>query len=218
MASAKVSLLHRQIARVHHRLILQTLLNALAWCWALAILLSAGWFLLQPYLMDGPPDWLRWTVAAGLLGAGTLLGVVLGLVRGPSQLMAALSLDSAFGLKERVTTSLTLAPEQAVSPAGQALLADVNQRINDLDVGSRFPVRLSWSAALVPVCAALLAVVAIFYQPIKGQARTTARNTGSEPAANAVHQHPEPVKLAFEFDDLDLTRGWYLLDGDDVVP
>src|SRR5439155_12686638 len=99
--------------------------------------------------------------------------------------MAALSLDSAFGLKERVTTSLTLAPEQAVSPAGQALLADVNQRINDLDVGSRFPVRLSWSAALVPVCAALLAVVAIFYQPIKGQARTTARNTGSEPAANA---------------------------------
>lgn len=185
MASAKVSLLHRQIARVHRRLVLQSLLNALAWCWAGAILLSAAWFLLQPLVMNAPPDWLRWTVAAGLVGTGTLLGGVLGLVRSPSRLMAALSLDSAFGLKERVTTSLTLAPEQRATPAGQALLADVNQRITDLDVGSRFPVRLNWSAALVPVCGALLAVVALFYQPILGQARTTPRNQGSEPPANA---------------------------------
>src|SRR5207237_5003784 len=78
-----------------------------------------------------------------------------------------------------------LAPEQEGTPAGQALLADVNQRINNLDVGSRFPLRLGWTAALVPACAALLALVAVFYQPIKGQARTTARNDGSEAAANA---------------------------------
>src|SRR5438270_8382961 len=93
MARAKVSLLHRQIARVHRRLVLQSLLNALAWCWAGAILLSAAWFLLQPHVMDGPPAWLRWTVAGGLVGAGTLLGGILGWVRSPSQLMAALHLD-----------------------------------------------------------------------------------------------------------------------------
>jgi hypothetical protein len=185
MASAKVSLLHRQVARVHRRLVLQTFLNSLAWCWAGAILLSAGWFLLQPYVIEGSPDWLRWIVASGLVGASTVLAIVLGLVRAPSRLMAALSLDSAFGLKERVTTSLTLAPEQETSPAGQALLADVNQRINDLDVGSRFPIRVGWTAALVPVCVALLALVAVFYQPIKSQARTTARNEATEPAPNA---------------------------------
>jgi len=185
MASAKVSLLHRQVARVHRRLVLQTFLNLLAWCWAGAVLLAAGWFLLQPYLIDAPPGWLRWVIAAGLVGAGTLLAVVLGLLQAPSRLMAALSLDSAFGLKERVTTSLTLAPGQEATPAGQALLADVNQRINDLDVGSRFPVRMGWTAVLVPACGALLALVAVFYQPIKSQARTTARNEGTEPAANA---------------------------------
>jgi hypothetical protein len=135
--------------------------------------------------METPPGWLRWAVAAGLVGAGTVLGVVLGLVRGPSRLLAALSLDSAFGLKERVTTSLTLGPEQAGSPAAQALLADVTQRLNDLDVGSRFPVRFTWTAALVPACAGLLALVAVFYQPIKGQARTTPRNDRSEPVVNA---------------------------------
>ncbi|HLJ94539.1 MAG TPA: hypothetical protein VKU02_15230 [Gemmataceae bacterium] len=185
MASAKVSLLQRQITRVRRRLILQTLLNSLAWCWAAAILLSAGWFLLEPALLDGPPRWLRWTVAGGLVGGATVLGVVLGLIRGPSQLIAALSLDSAFGLKERVTTSLTLAPEQKTTSAGQALLADVDQHIRDLDVGSRFPVRLTWTAALVPACAACLALVAMFYQPIRSQARTGIRNEGSQPAANA---------------------------------
>ena len=185
MASAKVSLLQRQVARVHRRLVLQTFLNSLVWCWAGAILLSAAWFLVQPYLIDGSPDWLRWTVAAALVGVSTLVATVLGLLRAPSRLMAALSLDSAFGLKERVTTSLTLAPEQKASPAGQALLADVNQRINNLDVGSRFPIRVGWPAALVPACVALLALVAVFYQPIKSQARTTAHNEATEPAPNA---------------------------------
>lgn len=185
MANAKGPLLHRQVARVHRRLVLQSILNALAWCWAGAGLLSVGWFLLQPHLIETPPEWLRWVVASGLAGAATLLAGALGLLWAPSRLMAALSLDSAFGLKERVTTSLTLAPEQEASPAGQALLADVNQRINDLDVASRFPLHLGWTAALVPACGVLLALVAVFYQPIKCQARTTARNEGSEPAANA---------------------------------
>jgi hypothetical protein len=185
MANAKVSLLHRQVARVHRRLALQTFLNSLAWCWAGAVLLAAGWFLLQPYLIDGAPDWLRWAVASGLAGVATLLAAALGLLRAPSRLTAALSLDSAFGLKERVTTSLTLTPEQEGTPAGQALLADVNQRINDLDVGSRFPIRMGWTAALVPACGILLALVAVFYQPIKSQARTAGRKDGAEAAPNA---------------------------------
>jgi hypothetical protein len=185
MANTKVSLLHRQVARVHRRLVLQTFLNSLAWCWVGAVLLSAAWFLLQPYLIGEAPGWVRWAVAGGLGSLATLLAVALGLVRAPSRLMAALSLDAAFGLKERVTTSLTLAPEQEASPAGQALLADVHQRINDLDVGSRFPIRIGWTAALVPVCGILLAVVAVFYEPIKSQARTAGRPDGSEPAPNA---------------------------------
>src|SRR5262245_31172005 len=155
MAIAKLSPLHRQVARVQRRLLLQTFLNCLVWCYVGAILLSAGWFLVQPLLLDAPPDWLRWAVAGGLLAAGTFLAVVLGILLSPPKLVAALSIDSAFELKERVTTSLTLEPEQEASPAGQALLADVAQKIHDLDVGSRFPVRMSWSVALVPVCATI---------------------------------------------------------------
>jgi hypothetical protein len=185
MARKVLSPLQRQVARVHRRLLVQLFLNSLVWCWAGAILLSAGWFLIQPLLIAQPPTWLRWAVAGGLMSAATILTIVLVILRAPSQLVAALSMDAQFGLKERVTTSLTLAPEQQSSPAAQALLADVNQRVSDLDVGSGFPVRMSWAAALVPVCAMLLAIVAVFYEPPKSQATAGNSNDLSKPPVNA---------------------------------
>ena len=180
MAKTGLSPLYKQLARVHRRLLVQSLLNALMWFWAGAILLAAVWFLLQPLVLEHPPQWLRWVVAGGLVGLGTVLAALCGALWAPSKLAAALSLDSEFGLKERVTTSLTLAPEQEATPAGQALLADVNQKINDLDVGSKFPVRMSWSAALVPACACLLALVALFYEPGKGTATAGTPNDAAK--------------------------------------
>jgi hypothetical protein len=186
MASAKLPPLQRQVGRVHRRLVLQSVLNTLVICWVGAILLAAGWFLLQPWVLEQPAAWLRWAVAGGLLALGTMVGIVLGIMRAPSKLAAALSLDAEFGLKERVTTSLTLAPEQETTPAGIALLADANQRVRDLDVGSRFPVRMSWTAALLPIGAALLAVVAVFYQPTKNsQANASTANDLQKPPPNA---------------------------------
>ncbi len=166
MASATVTPLHRQIARVSRRLFLQTLLDSLAWCWAGAFLLAAAWFLADP-LLPGEPraDGVRWAVAGGLFGAASVLGVLLAVLRAPTKLAAALSLDERFGLKERVTTSLTLAPEMHGLPAAQALFADVNERVGRLDVGERFPVRMRWNVALVPAGGLLLAAVAVFYDP-----------------------------------------------------
>jgi len=184
MAKRTLSPLQRQVARVNRRLFLQTLLNCLVWCWTGALILTAAWFLLQPYLLEAPPPWLRGTVAGSLLAAGAVLAVVLALVRSPSRLIAALSIDERFGLKERVTTSLTLAPEMVSTPAGQALLQDVNQRVDKLDVPSRFPVRVSWTAALLPVCAGLLACVAFFHEPQKGQATSTNQQETAQAALN----------------------------------
>ncbi len=167
MARSTPPLLHRQIARVGRRLFAQTLLNALAWCWAAALLLTLAWFLVQP-LAFAAPEWLRWAVAGGALAVGAAAAVVFAVVRAPSRLAAALSLDEKFGLRERVTTSLTLTPEQEATSAGKALLEDVGHRVAKLDVGSRFPVQVRWHAALVPAAAALLAVVAVFYQPPAG--------------------------------------------------
>jgi hypothetical protein len=171
MMALAVSPLQRQVARASWRLFLQSLFDKLVWCCATALALGAAWFVAEPYLLEAPDWWLRWAVAGGLLGGAILIALGLAFWRRPSRLTAALSLDEKFGLKERVTTSLMLEEYQKASPAGQALLADVNQRIAELDVGSRFPVRMSWTAALVPATALLLAAVAVFYEPPKGIAK-----------------------------------------------
>jgi hypothetical protein len=188
--------LNRQVARAGRRLFLQTLLNHLAVCCAAALGMGVAWFLIEPYVFEEPAAWLRWAIASGLLGAGILVGVALAFWKRPTLLTAALSLDERFGLKERVTTSLMLEKPQAASPAGQALLADVNQRIAEIDVGSRFPIRVSWTAALVPVAALLLAVVAVFYEPTKGEANTKAAEELTPPTINKAQMDEKLKKFA----------------------
>jgi uncharacterized coiled-coil DUF342 family protein len=185
MARPQPPPLQRQLRRVRRRLFWQTLLACLFWCWAGALALSAGWFLAQSFLIPSPPGWLRLAVAGSVLGSATLLGIFLGVLRTPGRLDAALLLDERFGLKERVTTSLTLEPQHQHTPAAQALLADANQRVSQLDVGTRFPVRVSWLATVAPVVAALLAVGAFYYQPPPTQAKASVEAKRSEPPANA---------------------------------
>lgn len=184
MESSKPSLMTRQIGRVNRRLFVQVFLNRLAWCWASALGLTVLWFLLQPFLVEAAAPWLRWAVAGGLVALGTVIAVVLARWAAPSHVTAALELDDRFGLKERVTTSLMLTPEQLASPAGKALLDDVHQKVEKLDIPSRFPVKLNWPAALVPTIALVIALVAVFYEPSPSEARNNPRDELSQAPVN----------------------------------
>ncbi len=160
------STLDRQVSRVRRRLFLGSLLALVAWGWVTALGGAVGWFLAQPYFIADPPVWLRWAVLGGLTGVATLAAVVLAIRRAPSAVNAALTLDDRFALEERVTTSLTLAPDEAASPAGQALLADVEQRLAAVRVSDRFPVALPWKpAALLPLAGLAVALIVLFWNP-----------------------------------------------------
>src|SRR5262249_46788777 len=161
-----------------------------------ALALAAVWFLLQPLILGSPPEWLRWAVAGGCVGVGAVLAVVLAVVRAPSRLAAALSLDEKFNLRERVTTPLTLPQELRSTAAGQALLEDVTQRVAKIDVAEKFPVRMSWQAVLVPAAGVLLALVALFYQPNTNQANANSVEEGKQPVANATEIEKKKEKLA----------------------
>jgi hypothetical protein len=185
MARPAPTPLQRQLHRVSRRLFWQTLLGCLVWCWSGALLLTAVWFLLQPHLLAEPPAWLRGALAGGALFGGTVLAVILAWRWTPSAVTAALLLDQKFELKERVTTTLTLGPGLEQSPAGQALLADVNQQVDKLDVGARFPVRLAWTDLVPPVATAVLALLAFYYQPAQSQANVRPQAAADEKPANA---------------------------------
>jgi uncharacterized coiled-coil DUF342 family protein len=184
MTGSSLLPLHRQLARVSRRLFLQTLADILAWCWSGALVLVALWLLADPLIPGERAEWVRWAVAGGIGLAGTMLAVLLAVLRAPSKLEAALSLDERFGLKERVTTSLTLDLHTAGLPAGQALLADTAERLAGLDVGERFPLRMRWTALLVPLAGLALAAVVFFYDPAHSQATTTPFDENKQPIAN----------------------------------
>ncbi len=155
-------LLRRKVGQVRRRMFLQAVLSLLPWTLAGAVLCTAVWhFLQRRYGLY--PDWL------GMLGLSTALAligsVIAVLLRMPSRAFSALALDEAFGLRERATTALLLSEEQRNTPAGQALIEDLRQRVVQLDVASRFPMRLPRRAWLVPAAAVVLALVVNFYNP-----------------------------------------------------
>jgi len=169
MNASPVLLLERQVQRVRNRLFAQLLLNRLIVAWCVGCGLMAVWVLARPYASYGlghaAKPWMDWTAGGSIFGLATILAVWQAIHRLPDKVSAALSLDERFGLRERVTTSLMLSPGESYSSAGQALLADVNDRVGTLHVGSKFPIRLGWKSALVPASAIALALLMVFYDP-----------------------------------------------------
>src|SRR5262249_54304761 len=114
-------------------------------------------------------------------------------VRRPTALEAALSLDHKFGLRERITTSVSLNAAERESSAGMALLADGEQHVAKLEVKSGYPFAPRWSAGGVPICAALLVCPALLYHPAEGNA--TPIDSDEKPLANAANIEKEIKKL-----------------------
>jgi hypothetical protein len=203
MASPNLLPLHRQIGRARRRLFIQALCVTLTWCWTGALAASALFLLLDKrfaFVPDGM-SWLPWAVTGGSLALATVLALALALLWLPSAEAVALTLDERFGLKERATTLLMLTPEQHQSPAGQALLADVTDRLARLDVGSRFPVRLTWHSALVPVCAVLLVLVSFMQRSAQagnGQSAETMSSTAVAENAPKINEKKNELKKKLE--------------------
>jgi hypothetical protein len=166
MANAPLSPLELQLRRARRRLFVQGLIDHLTTGWVIALGLAAVWLLVEPYLRFSVPVALRWAVFGGLAFAATLAAIVVTILRRPSPVAAALAIDERFGLHERVTTAVTLAPQQAASPAGVALLADVQHRLAPLRVGERFPLRLRRRAVWLPCLGVVVALLAVFWRPV----------------------------------------------------
>ena len=62
---------------------------------------------------------------------------------------------------------MTLSDTQRVSPAGVALLEDTRKKIASVDVPTRFPIAVPKSTWFVPAAAMALAILIIFYNPLR---------------------------------------------------
>ena len=165
MATSPRALVEKQVRKVRRRLTLQNFGQMLLVCWACALGVACLWFIGQSLVYSTCPEWLRWAVPGALLGAGALAALVITWLTAPALVTASLALDQRCELQERVTTLLTLPEDMLDRPAGQALAQDVHDQMIRLDAAGKFPVRVGWRTAALPVGAAGLMVLAAFFAP-----------------------------------------------------
>jgi len=197
--------LERPIRRVWRRLRFQRFLSALVWCWGATLAVLAGAFLaakLSAVTLPGPA-WLPFAVAGGL---GLVAAALFAAVSGPSRVDAAVAIDRAYQLNERLSTALTLPDDLRATDAGRAIVADAGRKLADLDVrtafGPKLP-RLAW-LPLVPGAVA----VALLFAPELSQLQASARTTRPKVDQKLVTEQAKALgkKLSSQRQELDKTK------------
>lgn len=134
--------IQQQVAVARHRMIVQQFLGIIAWS-LFATLLIAAVGLAIPKIWILPvaaTDW-TWSWVGGSLGAGLLIaGVWTWCVR-RSAIDAAIEIDRRCQLKERVSSALSLTPDEMDTEIGRALVQDAIYRVQRVDVRDSFVVR-----------------------------------------------------------------------------
>jgi hypothetical protein len=152
--------LEKQVRRVMRRLNFQQFVEVLVWCWVASLTLGLCWTVTEKVWRPILGPW--WITLVGSLALGMIAAVVIWLFKRPSSVEAAVALDKAFGLKERVSTTLTLPSDLRDSPAGLALIHDATKRVAVLDIGEKFNFQVPRTAWLPVIPAVLVFVVATF--------------------------------------------------------
>ena len=154
--------LQKQVQRAQRRINFQSFLTALVWSLAICLGIAAiaiGASKIWHINVD-PQQWqMGWLIGgfvAGLLGAAGW-----SYYKRNSMVEAAIEIDRRFGLKERVSSSLALSPEEAESEVGRALISDAAKRVERVDVREQFGFNANrW--ALLPFATAALAIALVF--------------------------------------------------------
>ncbi len=157
-----MDVLKQQVRRARRRLTVQRFLRVLSWCWFAALLMAAALVAVDKYHSLGL---LTWAWPAIALSAGLVVALAWCLFTRRSELEAALEIDRRFGLKERISSTFALSPEQMETPAARALIDDAVKRVERLHVGDQFRVRLGRWAWLPIAPAAAVFLLAVFLNP-----------------------------------------------------
>ena len=148
-----------QVIIARRRMVTGKFFTVAAWSMFAVLLIAAiGLAVPKIWVLNIEPVAWMWSWIGSALGVGLLVAIVWTYVVRNSTIEAAIEFDRRFQLKERVSSALSLAPNEAETEIGQALVQDAVRRVERIDVREHFPISVNWRALmpLVPAAAIFL--------------------------------------------------------------
>lgn len=177
--------LERPVLQARRRLRFQRFLDALCWSLAVGLVVAAVVLALSKAGIFVPAIRGPWLVLAVGAGVAFVTAAVVAFLTGPSPMQAAVAIDHAFDLKERLSSAMSLPDYLKGSQAAQAMLEDAKRHAVLLDVGSKFGLKVprrSWLAVLGAVLAAVAVLLPADWVKRTARATSTAAETNLDQA------------------------------------
>ncbi|HZN32229.1 MAG TPA: hypothetical protein VFB80_00370 [Pirellulaceae bacterium] len=141
----------RQVGRAQRRLVFQQFLTVIGWSLFASLLVAViGMAIPRLWVLNVQQQTWDWSWMGGGLAAGLLMASIWTWLIRRSRLDAAIEIDRRFGLKERVSSTLSLSSDELTTDIGQALMTDAVRRVERIDVREQFKVSPTWRF-LLPV-------------------------------------------------------------------
>lgn len=157
-----MDVLQLQVRRARRRLVLEQFIAIATWSLFVTLLVAVvGVAIPKIWVLAVDSQTWMWSWVGGSIGAGVLTAMIWTFCVRRSSLEAAIEIDRRFGLKERVSSTLALGPEERDTEIGKALVTDTARRVERIDVKDKFRLSPSWRNALPLLPAAIVALLAI---------------------------------------------------------
>ena len=141
----------RQVGRAQRRLVFQQFLTVIGWSLFASLLVAViGMAIPRLWVLNVQQQTWDWSWMGGGLAAGLLMASIWTWLIRRSRLDAAIEIDRRYGLKERVSSTLSLSSDELTTDIGQALMTDAVRRVERIDVREQFKVSPTWRF-LLPV-------------------------------------------------------------------
>ena len=179
-----MDVLQLQVRRARRRLVLEQFISIATWSLFVTLLVAVvGVAIPKIWVLaiDSQTWMLSWV--GGSIGAGVFTAIIWTFCVRRSALEAAIEIDRRFGLKERVSSTLALGPEERETDIGKALVTDTARRVERIDVKDKFRLSPSWRNLLPLLPAAIVALLAILPNAVMKKSEAATEMTQAQQTA-----------------------------------
>jgi len=175
-------------------MVTQQFLTIVTWSmFAMLLIAAVGLAIPKIWVLKVDAMAWMWSWIGGAAAAGLLIALAWTYIVRRAPMEAAIEIDRRFQLKERVSSALSLTPDEMDSEVGRALVNDAVRRVERIDVRDNFALRLNWRA-LLPLLPAVAIFALVVFVPDATPKKQAQAATETSAEANRVKKSAQQLK------------------------